>query len=64
MENKKIQKVSGRNPDVAALGNPKVAAQVDITTNEDEIRNGDGRDVPAPYKNTNRSIVTGRLRNE
>ncbi|WP_180956604.1 hypothetical protein [Bacillus canaveralius] len=42
----KVQKISGRNPDAAALGNPEVAAQVEVTTNDDEIRKGDGRYVP------------------
>lgn len=61
---KNIQQISGRNPDAAALGNPEVAAQVDVTTNEDEIKKGDGRDVPALHDNTHRSIVDGRPRRE
>ena len=49
----KVQKISGRNPDAAGLGNPEVAAQVEVTTNEDEIRKGDGRYVPAIGESTN-----------
>ncbi|WP_180955044.1 hypothetical protein [Bacillus sp. V3-13] len=52
-EKNKVQKISGRNPDAAALGNPEVAAQVEVTTNEDKIRKGDDEYVPALGESTN-----------
>ncbi|WP_180954413.1 hypothetical protein [Bacillus sp. V5-8f] len=49
MENgkNKVQKAGGANPDAAGLGNPDVAAQVEITSNENAIGKDDPRYVPA-----------------
>ena len=55
MEHKqnKIQKASAHNPDATGLGNPEVAAQVEVTTNKDAIEKGDDRYIPAMDKGTN-----------
>ncbi|WP_158555983.1 hypothetical protein [Peribacillus glennii] len=45
-EKNKVQKVSDGNPDAAGLGNPEVAAKVELTSNENKIGKDDPRYVP------------------